>query len=307
MRNVYCIGENVYDIIFKNGQPVAAKAGGSLLNSSVSLGRLGVPVSFISELGSDQVGDLIEQFLRENNVSTAYMKRYKNAKSAIALAFLDEHNEATYSFYKFKLERRLDTQFPKLRKDDIVLFGSFFAVDPQVRERLLVFLNHAHEQGAIIVYDPNFRKPHHRDLAELNELVIQNMQLADIVRGSNEDFENLFGTSNEKQVYKIVSPYCNNLIYTANVYGVELLTPQFSKHYEISQIKPVSTIGAGDSFDAGIVYGLLHCEIRKEQVTQISTDSWDHIIRFGISFAQNVCCTYDNYIDEKISNELKFI
>ena len=41
MRKIYTIGETVLDIIFKNGQPVASKAGGSMLNTAVSLGRRG--------------------------------------------------------------------------------------------------------------------------------------------------------------------------------------------------------------------------------------------------------------------------
>ena len=40
-RNIYTIGETLFDIIFKNGQPQAGKAGGAMLNSSVSLGRIG--------------------------------------------------------------------------------------------------------------------------------------------------------------------------------------------------------------------------------------------------------------------------
>jgi len=56
---VYTIGETVLDIIFKNNQPVSAKAGGSVLNSSVSLGRLGVDVYFISDYGSDEVGAML--------------------------------------------------------------------------------------------------------------------------------------------------------------------------------------------------------------------------------------------------------
>ena len=55
MPVIYTIGETVFDIIFELDQPVAAKAGGSLLNTSVSLGRLGLPVQFISEYGTDKV------------------------------------------------------------------------------------------------------------------------------------------------------------------------------------------------------------------------------------------------------------
>ena len=46
MRKIYAIGETVFDIIFKNGQPQAAKPGGAMLNSAVSLGRMGLPAIF---------------------------------------------------------------------------------------------------------------------------------------------------------------------------------------------------------------------------------------------------------------------
>jgi len=71
MRKIYGIGETVLDIIFKNNQPQAAKAGGSVLNSVVSMGRMNLPVSFISEYGQDDVGTLIDDFLKSNGVDSS--------------------------------------------------------------------------------------------------------------------------------------------------------------------------------------------------------------------------------------------
>lgn len=53
MRKVIGIGETILDIIFKNNQPHTAVPGGSTFNGLISLGRLGVPVSFISEVGNE--------------------------------------------------------------------------------------------------------------------------------------------------------------------------------------------------------------------------------------------------------------
>jgi len=78
MARVFSIGETVYDIIFKNAQPIAAKAGGSTLNTSVSLGRLGLNVNFVSDLGKDMIGDTILRFLTANGVATSYIEQYDN-------------------------------------------------------------------------------------------------------------------------------------------------------------------------------------------------------------------------------------
>lgn len=63
MRKVFGIGETILDIIFRNDQPQKAVPGGSVFNGLISLGRLNVPVSFISELGNDRVGDMIRDFM----------------------------------------------------------------------------------------------------------------------------------------------------------------------------------------------------------------------------------------------------
>ena len=66
MRKVIGIGETILDILFKDSQPTAAVPGGSVFNGIISLGRLGVNVTFISETGNDKVGDIILKFMREN-------------------------------------------------------------------------------------------------------------------------------------------------------------------------------------------------------------------------------------------------
>ena len=76
MRKVIGIGETILDIIFRNNRPHTAVPGGSTFNGLISLGRLGVPVSFISEVGNDHVGDIIRDFMKENNISTRYVDRF---------------------------------------------------------------------------------------------------------------------------------------------------------------------------------------------------------------------------------------
>ena len=116
MRKIYGIGETVLDIIFKDSQPQAAETGGSVLNSVVSIGRMGLPVCFISEYGIDDCGELVDNFLKHNGVDSSFVYRYKNANTSLALAFLDSaKNDAHYSFYKDFPGKRLDIDFPGYR------------------------------------------------------------------------------------------------------------------------------------------------------------------------------------------------
>ena len=89
MRKVIGIGETVFDIIFKNGQPISGRPGGSVFNAMISLGRMGQHPLFISEVGEDIVGKTVRQCMTDNDVSTDYMCSIDQCKSAVALAFLD--------------------------------------------------------------------------------------------------------------------------------------------------------------------------------------------------------------------------
>jgi fructokinase len=305
MKHIYCLGETVYDIIFKNGQPVAAKAGGSMLNSTVSMGRIGLPVSFISEYGNDQVGKEIDRFLNSSNVDTSSVYKYINGKTSIAIAFLNEMNDASYSFYKQLPENRLNIKFPDVNKDDIVLFGSFYSINAEIRKQVVKFISEAKRAGAIVIYDPNFRKAHQHELSNLMPYIIENMQLATIVRGSNEDFQMIFNSNDIEHSYKQVSKYCPTLIYTMNSDGVYLKDNNKQIFVEVQKLKPISTIGAGDNFNAGLIYGLFKDNIGLEEISRLKAEQLQELMKYGIDFASEVCMSFENYISEVFAKQYK--
>jgi fructokinase len=297
MRKIYGIGETVLDIIFKNGQPQAAKAGGSVLNSAVSMGRMDLPVSFISEYGADDVGDLIDDFLKNNGVDSSCVHRFRDGNTALAIAFLNEKNDARYTFYKNFPAKRLDIEFPLIQKDDIVQCGSFYAIWPEIREKC--------NNGALVLYDPNFREGHLAELDVLKPLIIENMKMATLVRGSDEDFKNIFGAGTPEDAWNIVKQYCNSMVYTANVEGVYVRTASFSGKYSVKKITPVSTIGAGDNFNAGMLTAIYKNKISGESLSKIGEKEWNIIITSGVDFATHVCLSYENYISEEFAKSLK--
>ena len=297
MRSVFGIGETILDIIFKEEQPYKAVPGGSVFNGLVSLGRLQVPVTFISEVGKDQVGDLILRFMAQNHISTQYIDRFPDGKSPISLAFLDANRNAKYAFYKDYPTQRLEVPFPRIEADDIFIIGSYYALNPALRPRMVEFLQYAHERKAIIYYDLNFRKAHAHEAIRLMPTVLENLEYADIVRGSDEDFLNLFGEQAGDRVYADhIQFYCDRLITTYGAKGVDLYTSRFKQHYDALAIEPQSTIGAGDNFNAGLIFGLLKEDVRLEDLADLTPDSWERIIRHGMALAGEVCQSYDNYI-----------
>ena len=296
MRKVFGFGETVLDIIFKDGQPRAAKPGGSVLNAFVSLGRLGWEPCFVSEYGQDNVGRLIDDYLRENGVNTKYINRFTDGQSALAMAFLDDDNNANYTFYKNFPDERLQELPEDIAADDIILFGSIYASSREVRKSVVRFLEMGMERGAVIIYDPNFRRAHLAELEELKPLIIENINYADIIRGSDEDFQLIFGADQPGKVLEIIDNETKLLLYTKNSGNVKVFLNSLEASIPAEKIEPVSTIGAGDNFNAGIIHWLLKNGTTRTGLQLLEEGDLGDMAGTGIKFATNVCLGFDNYI-----------
>ena len=297
-KKVYAIGETLLDIIFEGHQVKAAKPGGSMLNSAVSLGRVGINVSLITEFGHDQTGKLILEFLEKNHVQTHNIHLYKNGKTPLAMAFLNEKGDANYDFYKPYPIERLQVKIPHFTPNDILLFGSYFGIDPLVRAKLLEIVKAAYNSGSMIVYDPNFRKPHAHELEKLRPFILENMQLAHIIRASHEDVKIIFDENTIQGFNNAIRDQNKILIMTSSSEKVELLTKDLHEIYPVQKIRVVSTIGAGDNFNAGLIFGLIRNEVTVSNLNKVPREKWKEIISSGMSFSADVCMGMENYISE---------
>ena len=305
-RQIIGIGETVLDVVFKNDQPQAALPGGSTFNALISLGRsVGkkfpeIPILMVTETGDDHIGDKVTKFIQENHISTTGVTRNPNTQTHISMAFLNDQNDALYEFYKDHANAKINIEkvkTVKFSKDDILLFGSFFAINPVLRDYTRLMLTKAKEAGAIIYYDINFRKSHIKDIPQVLENVIENFELADIVRGSAEDFGYLFGTNNPKEIYeKHVRAHCKNFICTNGGNPLSLFTPTLTESFEANSIKTISTIGAGDNFNAGFIYGIIEGNLKKKDIENGNKGTWAKLIASGQKFSSEVCQSIFNYI-----------
>ena len=308
MRKVIGIGETVLDIIFKNDQPIGAVPGGSVFNGIISLGRAGVPATFISEAGNDRVGRNIVAFLKDNGVNADNINIYPNSKSPISLAFLDESNDAEYIYYKDHPHDQLDFAYPTVERDDVVMFGSFYAVNPVIRPQVQGFLEYAHNNGAILYYDVNFRASHKDEVMKVTPNILENLEYADIVRGSSEDFNVMFRKTDPDTVYRSeIAFYTKKFILTQGKNPVELRAENgLSKQYPVIETDTVSTIGAGDNFNAGFVYGIMKYGITRDDMERgLSEQQWDNLIHCAQLFSANCCKSINNSIDKAFGESMR--
>lgn len=315
MKRIVGLGETVYDIIFRDNQPQRAVPGGSAFNAIISLGRVlkrddapAAQVTMITETGDDHIGQLTRDFMEENGVDTSLVTVNKGTKSHISLAFLDQDNNAQYTFYKDHASAKLTPHSSLLipHSEDIVVFGSFFAINPVIREHTRALLQAAHDAGSFLYYDINFRKSHIADIPAVIENLEENMRLATVVRGSAEDFGYLYGTTDAREVYdRHIRQHCPHFICTDGAHETHLFVPNIDNPGSFIQIcipsevlqKVVSTIGAGDNFNAGFVYALIRDDIKSSDLSLLTVSKWMKLVECGQRFASHVCQRIDNYVE----------
>ncbi len=297
------MGETVMDILFHQAGgsmvPFACTPGGSTFNSMISVGRSGVPCQFVGYTGDNHVGHEIADFLRMNGVSTDYFQIRQGERAALSLAYLDSHGDADYTFYKDEpcAEEYI---LPHFIEADYLLYGSYFSICAGLRQMVLDTLGAAQAAGALVYYDVNFRPSHGHQLQELTPRVFENCEQSSIVRGSADDFRVLFGTNNAEEIYaKHISAHCPVFIYTSGPGEIVVCTPDVVHRFEVPLLpsdEVVSTVGAGDSFNAGLLLALHSQGIRREQLTHLSAETWQGLVSNGIAYAAQVCRSSDNYI-----------
>ena len=304
-RQIFSTGETVFDIIFQSNRPKTGNPGGSVLNSAVTLGRLGLKPVFLSDFCDDIIGGVIKDFLTENGVLAKRVISDCNKQTSVALAFLDENKNAKYEFYKQKPSEADEKLFTAdFKQNDVLLFGSFYGIMPEIRSGIKNLLTEAKTSGAVIVYDPNFRRPHLKDLPKVFPYIVENLQFADIVKGSDEDFALIFGSKNDSETFKNLEKINpgGHFFLTKGKDGCAYYYKGEVLNFSVPEITPVSTVGAGDNFNAGIVYSIVKHRITKTVLSnKIDKTVINDIVETCVKFSQQVCMSQENYISKEFA------
>lgn len=301
MKQVLAFGEALLDLVYRGNHFIGSCPGGSVVNTCISLGRCGMPVQLMTETGEDEYGHHIRGFLSDNHISIDHSVVYPGRKTASSHALLDDKGNATYTFQKDYPEKRFSTQLPGLDENTILLFGSFSSLEASLQQVLHGLLGRAVTGNSLIFYDPNIRQhkldPHTESYAWLK----RNLAMAHIIRGSDEDFMQVFGTDSITQVWQGIQPsVCKLLIITRGSKGVEAFNGirnfQLPVYGASESTLIVSTIGAGDAFNAGIIAAICKNPEVIGDDKSIRPEFVEKVLSVGLQFSAEVCSSIENFV-----------
>jgi fructokinase len=290
---ILCCGEALIDMIpitSEDGQEgFAPLAGGAIFNTSIALGRLDIPVSFFSGLSSDLFGDALRSELKRSHVDTALITPAANPTTLAFVRLQDGH--ASYTFYDENSAGRMITQdqLPDLPAAIKAMYfgGISLCAEPAAASYEQLMLKNAAQN--VVMMDPNIRPSFVSDEAAYRARISRMVAACDIVKVSDEDLDWIIPDAKNAadQIKMLRSMGPQVVILTEGSKGA---TAHFGDAQSVSvasqKVEVVDTVGAGDTFNAGVLASL-HAQdlLDKSAIAKIDASALETALKFGAKIA----------------------
>ncbi len=236
----------------------APYAGGAVFNTAIALGRLGAPSAFFSGVSNDMLGEILADTLTASNVDTRYLAR-SDRPTTVAFVKL-VNGQATYAFYdEATAGRMLSTdQLPTLPQeiDTLFLGGISLVNDPAANTYEALQTRECASRVTMI--DPNIRPGFIAGKeAQYRARIERMVARADIVKLSDEDLHWLEGQGDLTTLARGILAKGPKVVFiTEGANGARAVTPLQDIFVAAQKVTVVDTVGAGDTFNAGVLAAL---------------------------------------------------
>lgn len=274
--SVVCLGELLIDFVaLESGMTVGhasgfiKAAGGAPANVAVAVARLGQHSAFIGQVGDDPFGHFLAETLAENHVNVDGLFFSKEARTALAFVALGENGERSFSFYRHPSADMLhhpDQVLPEhIAPHRIFHHGSISLISEPSRSATRRALELALAQGLFISYDPNLRLALWQSETHAREGILSVLEFAHLVKVSEEELDFLVGGD----VSALWRGNVQLIVVTQGANGATIYTKTESHHVPTLPVTAVDTTGAGDSFVAGLLVGILETPNYQEKLPEL--------------------------------------
>jgi fructokinase len=272
---ILCCGEALIDMLPRTttlGEDAYAPyAGGAIFNTAIALGRLGVPTGFFTGLSDDMMGDILRKTLRESGVDYSYCATLSRPTTVAFVKLVDGH--ATYAFYDEGTAGRMITEaeLPALGDTcEALHFGAISLIPEPCGTTYEALLKREHEKR-VISLDPNIRPGFIKDKDAHMARIRRMAAMADIVKFSDEDLA-WFGLDGDEDALARYWLHhgAKLVVVTRGANGAVGYTAEHKVTVPSERVSVVDTVGAGDTFDAGVLASLkMQNLLTKQQVARL--------------------------------------
>ena len=279
---IICCGEALIDMVpvlsDSEQTSYAPLVGGAIFNTAIGLGRLGIKVGMVSGISHDLFGQQLHNALAASNVDTSYLVR-SNLPTTLAFVSLNE-GHASYTFYDENSAGRClqIADLPDLydthgdnqsnsqsnsQSNNALYFGGISLINEPAADAYCA-LAQKYADDMVIVLDPNIRTSFINHDQAYRQRLQHIIEVADIIKVSDEDLDWLVGdaTAEPQQVSLLRGQSKAIVIVTKGADGATAyLTTGEAVHQNVPKVCVVDTVGAGDTFNAGLLTKLVNLNL----------------------------------------------
>ncbi|SHI55082.1 carbohydrate kinase family protein [Wenxinia saemankumensis] len=266
-------------------QAFAPYAGGAVFNTAIALGRLGVPAGFFSGLSSDLFGDVLRSTLEASRVDASPAHVSARPTTLAFVRLTDGH--ASYTFYDENTAGRMLTpdDLPDVKAEALFFGGISLVGEPcgtayeALQERECA--------GRVTMIDPNIRPSFVTDEAAYRGRIERMCARADIVKLSDEDLRWLGGQgTTDDLAAALLRKGAKLVLITEGARGATGYAEGRRVSVEARRVEVVDTVGAGDTFNAGVLAQLYRTgALTKDRVAALSEDEIAAALSLGAAAA----------------------
>ncbi len=287
-------GEALIDLVPAGGDLWRALSGGGPANTAVALARLGTPVAMLARLSDDAFGVQLRKRFVDNNVDLRWAPDAAES-TTLAIVGLDEQSSARYTFHLGGTAdwQWQDSEIPSSFGSDVVAIqaGSMGLIG-QPGGALLEAMLVRERSRRVISIDPNVRPVMCSSVDEYRAIVERWLEIGHIIKVSTDDLSWLYPDREPVEVARdwqgrgpllVVLTQGRNGARAFGVDGRSIAVPGV-------QVDVVDTIGAGDTFTAGLLHSLeqQNC-LDVEALRRLSDTQLEKALRYAAHTSALAC------------------
>lgn len=256
MNKVWVTGDAVVDLIPDTESTYLKCPGGAPANVAVAIARLGGKSAFFGRVGQDPLGRFMKNTLADEQVDTEFMLLDDAHRTSTVIVDLDDSGERSFTFMvKPSADQFLaESDIPQFNAGEWLHVCSIALANEPSRSSTLEAMRQIKAAGGFVSFDPNLREEVWAKPAELKPVVRQAIELADVVKFSDDELMFLTDTTSLEGGLKTIESDSNSLVLVTQGAKGALVVFEGEQRLISGQIvKPVDTTGAGDAFVGGLL------------------------------------------------------
>ncbi len=259
-QKVWVLGDAVVDLIPDGENHYLKAAGGAPANVAVAIARLGGRTAFIGRVGDDPLGRFMQKILNAENVNTDFMLLDPLHRTSTVVVDLSEEGERSFTFMVIpSADQFLQTDdLPQFNRGEWLHCCSIALLNNPSQQATLSAMQQIKQIGGMVSFDPNLRESLWENEAIMRMTVMQAVELADVLKFSQEELTLLTETETLEQALQTMTQYYPQklIIVTMGKDGALFNLNGEQQLVSGKAVQAVDTTGAGDAFVGGLLAGL---------------------------------------------------